>query len=302
MTHAADAPTQAAAPPTRRIRLRAELLLALAAAGWGAGFVLMKSALDAQPVWPTLGWRFALAALLVLPLAWRERAQWRPAVLRSGLLLGLLLFLVFALLMSGLQRTSATNTGLLAGLTVVWIPLITRLWLHRPLPPGAWAGVALCAAGVVAMAGGRLDALGAGDALVIAGSVVSAVHMLLLAGGAGRLPSASLTVLQLGVVALLSAALGWRDPAPAAPWQDTGFLLLVAATALLSTALPYAVQTRFQRDTTPMRAAMIFNLEPVFAALLAFLLLHEPLGARVALAAALIVAGMVVAEWRPRAS
>lgn len=241
MTCAADRPIQAVSAPCRRTRLRAELLLALAAAGWGAGFVLMKSALDAQPVWPTLGWRFALAALLVLPLAWRERARWQPALLRSGLLLGLLLFLVFALLMSGLQRTSATNTGLLAGLTVVWIPLITRLWLHRPLPPGAWAGVALCAAGVVAMAGGRLDALGAGDAL-----------------------------------------------------------LLVAATALLSTALPYAVQTRFQRDTTPMRAAMIFNLEPVFAALLAFLLLHEPLGARVALAAALIVAGMVVAEWRPR--
>ncbi|MCR5863793.1 DMT family transporter [Aquincola sp. J276] len=299
-------PTHPSAPaparPGLRSRLRAELLLAGAAAGWGAGFVLMKSALASQPVWPTLGWRFALAALLVLPLAWRERAQWRPAVLRSGLLLGLLLFAVFALLMSGLQRTSATNTGLLAGLTVVWIPLITRVWLHRPLPPAAWAGVALCAAGVVAMAGGRLDALGAGDALVVAGSWVSALHMLLLAGSAGRLPSASLTVLQLLVVALLSAALGWQQPPAPPPWEDTGFLLLVAATALLSTALPYAVQTRYQRDTSPMRAAMIFNLEPVFAALLAFWLLHEPLGAQVALAAALIVAGMVVAEWRPRGS
>lgn len=294
-------PASALGPAPRRVRLRAELLLALAAAGWGAGFVLMKSALASQPVWSTLGCRFALAALLVLPLAWAERARWQPALLRSGLLLGVLLFAVFALLMSGLQRTSATNTGLLAGLTVVWIPLITRLWLRRPLPPAAWAGVLLCAAGVVAMAGGRPDALGAGDALVAAGSLVSALHMLLLAGKASRLPSATLTLLQLLVVALLSSAVGWQQQLATPPWQDTGFLLLMAATALLSTALPYAVQTRFQRDTSPMRAAMIFNLEPVFAALLAFMLLHEPLGLQVALAAALIVAGMVVAEWRPPA-
>lgn len=295
-------PGGAAVPAPGRVRLRAELLLALAAAGWGAGFVLMKSSMATQPVWLTLGCRFALAALLVLPLAWRERAHWRPAVLRSGLLLGLLLFLVFALLMSGLQRTSATNTGLLAGLTVVWIPLINRLWLHRPMPPAACAGVALCAAGVVAMAGGRIDALGAGDALVAAGSLVSALHMLLLADSASRRASATLTLLQLMVVALLSTVAGWPLQQSGPPWHDAGFLLVVAATALLSTALPYAVQTRFQRDTSPMRAAMIFNLEPVFAALLAFLLLHEPLGGQVALAAALVVAGMVVAEWRPRGS
>ncbi|CAN7237774.1 DMT family transporter [Rhizobacter sp. LjRoot28] len=110
--------------------------------------------------------------------------------------------------------------------------------------------------------------------------------------------AATLTLLQLAVVALMSLAVGWID---GAVWPDAfsaELMLCLGLTALLSTAFAFWVQTRFQQATTPTRAAMIFNLEPVFSALLAFSFLGERQGPHVLIACALIVAGMCAAEMR----
>jgi drug/metabolite transporter (DMT)-like permease len=64
---------------------------------------------------------------------------------------------------------------------------------------------------------------------------------------------------------------------------------------VLASAGGFLVQTRAQRDVSPTRTAIIFTMEPVFAALFAFWLAGEHLAARGWLGAACIVAGMLVA-------
>ncbi len=56
------------------------------------------------------------------------------------------------------------------------------------------------------------------------------------------------------------------------------------------------MQTRFQKDTTPTRAAVIFSLEPVIASAFAALILGERLGAGGLLGGALILAGVLLSE------
>jgi drug/metabolite transporter (DMT)-like permease len=68
---------------------------------------------------------------------------------------------------------------------------------------------------------------------------------------------------------------------------------------LLATVVTTYVQTRFQRDTTPTRAAIIYTIEPVWASLLGYALLQESLGVLGILGGGLIIAGILVSEASP---
>jgi drug/metabolite transporter (DMT)-like permease len=56
------------------------------------------------------------------------------------------------------------------------------------------------------------------------------------------------------------------------------------------------MQTSMQRFTTTARTALIFSMEPVFAALFAYLIASELLGFKAWIGGALIVMGMISAE------
>lgn len=73
----------------------------------------------------------------------------------------------------------------------------------------------------------------------------------------------------------------------------SGALLI---TAFLATSLAYLAQTHFQKFTTPTRVALIFAMEPVFAALADYWWMDVTLGGRTLAGCILIFAGMVLAE------
>jgi drug/metabolite transporter (DMT)-like permease len=79
----------------------------------------------------------------------------------------------------------------------------------------------------------------------------------------------------------------------------TGRLLLaLGVTGVLATALAFSVQTWAQQFTLPTHTAIIFSLEPVFAALTSFLVIEERLGWRGLAGAGLILFGVLLVELR----
>lgn len=275
----------------------AELLLGAVAFSWAAGFVLMKTAVSHHSVWVVLWLRFGLAALLIVPLCMRL-GGWRWSALRTGSLLGVLLFGSFGLLISGLQKTTATNTGILTGLCVVWVPILGWVLLRKKMRFEALMGVALCFVGVAVMSEGTVGSLGLGDLLVVCGSLFAALHILGVDRWSGGHDAATLTLVQVAVVAVMSCLVSFWEGSVWPAVVDANLVLALCVTACASTAFAFWVQTKYQRETTPTRAAMIFNLEPIFSALLAFSLLGERLGLNVVVACGLIVAGMCATEMR----
>ena len=67
-------------------------------------------------------------------------------------------------------------------------------------------------------------------------------------------------------------------------------------TALFATVLTTYLQSRFQKETTPTRAAIIYSAEPVISAVLAFFILHELIGYLGILGGFLILGGVLVSE------
>jgi len=295
----------------------ADLALVAIMAIWGSSFAILRTLLAggaqsaASPLL-LLGTRMGLAtALLVGWLALRNpssrqalKAIFTPGgreLLRDGLACGGLLALGFVLQTEGLQRTTASRSGFLTGLLVVFVPLLELiLFRKRPSLP-VFAGVSLAFAGMAVLSGPwREQAVATfpGDALTVACALVFAGHILLLGRVATRHPLLPLLLLQLSCVAAAALLIGpliesQRLSSTPTLWAAIAYL------AVFCTLLAFGVQTWAQRHTTPVRLALISALEPVFAAFWAALLLGERLTSVELSGAALILAGVVLGEAGP---
>jgi len=283
--------------PARSRQLQADLSLLLVTAIWGTTFVLVKDVTHVLPPLTFIALRFSIgfAALAVL-FHRRLRRATRHEVL-AGLLIAVFLYVGFLAQTLGLQTTSASVTAFITGLSTVIVPLAAFLLLrHRP-STNALVGVGLATAGLGLLTVKDDLSLSPGDLLVLACAFSFALHIVLVGKYAPKLDTVVLAVVQIGAVALASwpLALVLEQPTLVAPpqaWLNVAFLGVVA------TGLVFYIQNVAQRFTSPTHTALIFTMEPVFAAFFAYLWLGEVIAGRGLLGAALILAGMLVAELR----
>ena len=294
-------------PPGRRSTLAPTLALLAVTVAWGSTFVVVRDAVARMPVLDFLAVRFAVATgcllgllSLVSLLTGRSprRGRWWVAVRlpragwRHGALLGVVLGAGYLGQTYGLQHTSAAVSGFVTGMFVVFTPLIAALVLRRPVPPVAWAAVALATLGLGLLSLRGL-AVGLGEALTLLCALFFAVHIVGLGEWSPRYDAGSLAVVQLATVAALCtlAAL----PGGLTPPPDRATWAAVLLTAGLATAFAFVAQTWAQARLSPTRAAVVMTMEPVFAGLFAALA-GERLGARTLLGGALVLAAMYLVE------
>ncbi len=286
--------------PARRSRYLAEFLLATMTLFWGLTFPMVKEAVAEVPVLCFLWVRFAAAALLLAALAGRRLATLDRRGVARGVFLGTLLFLSYLFQTLGLARTSAANAGFLTGLNVVWVPLLAGPLLGKPPGAGSKFGVVLAASGLLLLTGHLPWRIGTGDALVLLCSVFVALHILGLDALTAEYDGLALTCVQISTMAVLSCAgsLAFEPTTWPRAWTPNLVSALVV-TAVFATAYAFWVMTTFQHWTTPSRAALIYTLEPVFAAVFSVAWAGERLGALAWCGGGLIVLGTVVAELWP---
>jgi drug/metabolite transporter (DMT)-like permease len=267
---------------------------------WGATFVLVKQALADVSTVLFLTLRFAIAAA-VLGIVFQK--EFDTATLRrslpGGLAAGLFLFGGYVLQTFGLKFTSASKAGFLTGLYVPLVPLFSSLVYHKLPQFAELLGVAAAFTGVMFLTMQRdVLAIGLGDLLVIGCAVAYAFHILIL----GRYAAASsipvLTIGQIATGAVLGAGTFWWTEPVRLRWT-VGVGVALAVTSLLATAFAFSVQTWAQRWSSPTRTALIFSLEPVFAWATSYVVAGEVLSRRGMAGAALIVAGILLAELKP---
>lgn len=223
---------------------------------------------------------------LILLIFWRPKLNgytWREY--RWALLFGVALAAMNFSFYQALDRIP-----LAVAVTIEFVgPLTVALLGSRRLIDLLW--VALAGVGIVLIAptglfgGVALDPLGVGLALLA--GVLWGIYILLsvqvgqsfsgVAGLALAMVAAAVALAPVGVVAG-SVLLNGR------------VLLLSAVVALLSSALPYALEMEALRRLPARVFGVLMSLEPGIAALVGLLLLHEQIGLRAAVAIALVIA------------
>lgn len=276
---------------------------------WGVNFAVAKSALTELSPLAFNALRFPLAALVVLaalrmrgPLRWPERADHRRI-----LLLGLLGNVVYQqCFIFGLSLTRAgTASVLLAGTPIITALLSARLG-HESLRGRVWLGVFATFVGIVLVvvfgtAHGAGEGSVLGDVLMLGASFSWAVYTIGSRELIGRYGSVQFTAWTLwvgtvglvlvGVPDLLRTDLGAVSPGA---WAGVFYA------GALSVGVAYLIWYYGVRQIGNTRTATYSNLVPVVALSAAWLQLGEvPRPAQVA-GAAVIIAGVTLAQARAR--
>jgi len=263
---------------------------------WGWSFSAIHFALQSLSDAAFNTWRFAIAALCLLTVwLWRRTPLSRHDVVSGGLA-GLALFAAFLFQTKGLRYTSASNASFITGLAVIITPLLAWRWLGIALGRQQLAGALLAAVGLAMLTLSDMQ-LRLGDALVLGCSICFAVHVIVLSRASKLADTLNITLVQLLVVAGLSAIQAALDHSLL--WPNPPVLLhSVLPIALLGTALGFFVQTRAQVGSSPNKIALIIVMEPVFGGVFGYLLAGDRLTLFNWCGALLIVLAMLLTEWQ----
>jgi drug/metabolite transporter (DMT)-like permease len=295
-SHAAHTASRSATISSTHRQLAFSALLLAVTAVWGWTFVVVKDAVAHYGVVSFLAIRFALAAVSLAPFAARRANRRTWAV---GIAIGLVLAIAYLFQTFGIRYTTATNSGLITGLFVVFAPICNRLLFGVRTPRALWAAVLASIVGLALLTGAGADRLAFGDVLTLGCAVCFGLHVALLDRHARRHDAAGLALGQLACAAVVFLVVWpFGDPfeLPTAPvW---GALIL---TGVVASAVGFYSQTAAQRELPAIRAAMILTMEPAFAALFGRFLAGDRLAPLQVLGGVLMVGALVAANIRPTA-
>lgn len=101
-----------------------EILLVLTAIIWGSGFVASTVALEHYTPYQILAGRFLVGAVILSLIFFKKLNKLKKSTLIKGALLGVFLYIAFALQTVGLQFTTPSKNAFLTAVNVVIVPFI----------------------------------------------------------------------------------------------------------------------------------------------------------------------------------
>ncbi|HVK94276.1 MAG TPA: DMT family transporter [Noviherbaspirillum sp.] len=276
---------------------------------WGLQQVAIKlAAPDMQPVLQ-LGLRSAIAALLVCGLVWcrGERVSLRDGTFWPGIGAGILFAAEFLCVAVGLQYTTASHMSVF----LYTAPVFTVLGLHlyvagERIGKAQWAGVLAAFAGIAVAfsngfagsARGWSDML-LGDGLAVLAGVLWAATTVLIRGSAlSEAPPATTLLYQLGTCGVLLLVIAMvAGQAQAATMSAVVWGSLLFQSVIIA-FFSYLMWFWMLRRYLASRLAVFSFLTPLFGVGFGVLLLDDPIDARFAVGAALVMLGVVMVNLR----
>src|SRR5215831_14860406 len=288
-----------AAPLSEAGSWRTPLELTGLGAVWGGSFLFMRVAAPDFGPFPLVEARLALGALILLPFLWRARAQFTPALwLRVAGIAAINSVLPFALFAWGAERAPAGIGAITNAMTVMFTALVAFLFYGERIGArrliglvGGFVGVAILASGRTAGVSVWPAALAGTAASLLYGFGINLVRHHL----SGYPPAAVAAANLLSGTVLLSplAIYSWpHHPIGAASWASAALL------GVLCTGVAFVFYYRLIARVGAPRTSTVTYLIPLFGVIWAWLLLGEPLTVSMALAGALILAGVALSQRR----
>jgi len=271
------------------------LALLLSTLIWGATFPATKAALEQLPPLSFLFLRFLIGTLVTLALFGLLHWPWRrdTMLLRMSAIATVYLFLGYTTQTVGLRYTTASNSAFITALYVVLVPMILRRFDRR-----TWLSAGLATVGLWLLINPTV-AVNVGDLLSLVCAVAFAGHIVCLESYSRKGDARSLFLWQLVfMTGLMGPAMILEGP-QSHHFALTGVLAVgLTVTGVLATGA-FGVQVWVQQRMPAQQVALIFSLEPAYAAWLSWYFLGEQLDAWGWVGSALILAAVVLGATRP---
>lgn len=271
----------------------------------------MKTGLDQLDIYVFNAIRLTISALTLVLFAWNERRRGirpQPGITFKQLLIfGAMISAVYQVLfLLGVSHTSSGNSALIISTIPLWTALLARVFLHEKLRVLAWWGLTIALTGTIIVAfqkgdvsvrleqfWGNLFMLG--SAMVWAGGTVYSRP--LLAKISPIQLSAAASVIALPVHLTIAAS---RFEGSLSVLQSPSLWLIILYSGVLSSGLALPMWNYGVRHAGAAHAAIIQNLVPLVAIVVAWFARGEPVTQYQILGGSLILSGVImVRRGRP---
>jgi drug/metabolite transporter (DMT)-like permease len=281
-------------PPVQTALLQIHFCVVL----WGFTAILGK--LISLPALPLVWWRMLLvaAAIALWPPVWRalRATDGRTLLLFSGA--GVVVALHWLTFYGAIKLSNASVAASCMAVAPIFMAVVEPWIARRSFDPRELLIGLVALPGVALVVGGTPDAMRAGILVGILSALLVAIFGSLNKRFVERAAPLLMTWVELaagtaflGIVALLVPG-----PGPAFPLPDGRDFALLVTLAIACTLLPFTLSLHALRHTSAFTAQLALSLEPVYAVLLAIVLLGEQreLSVSFYLGVALIVGSVLV--------
>ena len=291
------------------LRARSIVLLFLTAIIWGFAFVAQRVGGDILGAFYFNGIRYAVGAVSLIPVIMifekeRKDPEKLKYTIKWGIVVGLILFIASSLQQFGINITqSAGKSGFITGLYTVLVPLIGFVFFKYKTNIFTWVGAALAVVGLFLLSfTSGVSPVGIGDIVLLIGSVFWAMHIIVIdkvGGGASSIKFSMTQFLTSSVCCFLFALLT-KETITFEAVKLAGTSILYAG--IMSSGVAYTFQVIGQKHVEPSLAAIICSSEALFSAVGGALLLGESMSMRSYIGCALMFAGIIVSQLKPKMS
>lgn len=282
--------------------LIASVALIFATALWGSSFAITQVVVTQMDLISGMLFRSMIAFLILFLLKPKSIFQLSKPDLRNSATIGIFLGSGYLLQSWGLQHTTATASGFIAGMFVVFTPLVAAVIFKDRIPGITWAAIAIAIFGLAIMTL-RGVGFGFGEAITLVTAFMWSLQITFLSRWGRPEIAWAMTTVQMGVVAVMSLFLaltmGTLELPPGTLWDELIYLGAGAG------ALALLLQTWGQAQVSAVRSAIIFTLEPVWGAIFSVIIVADVITAPIVIGGTLIIAAMLVSElgaYRARAA
>ena len=298
------------------MKLKSTLLLLLTASIWGFAFVAQSYGAEHLGPFAFNGIRFLLGAASLIPVillfeGLKENKKTLVKTLVVSVAAGIILFAASALQQAGVGITGDPGkAGFITALYTALVPILSLLLFRKKTGIMSWFGVAVAVVGfyflcigkpiLIAVQGGGFSlnpeiSIGYGDAILLAGSVFWALHIIVIDRFGKEIPSLKFACAQFFVCAginlictVIFEKFTWQNV------TDAGIPILYCG--LLSVGVAYTCQILGQKDSDPSAAAIICSSESVFSAIGSALIMQVYMTSGGYFGCVLIFIGMVLSQ------
>lgn len=286
------------------------LLLSLTVLFWSGNVVAARLVVGEMSPMVTvaLRWGFVSAILVItmrrtIAVDWPLiRARW-PVVAWMG---ASAFSFYNALFFSAALLTTGVHLALVQGVAPVFVFIGARIAFGTPIGAMRALGLALTLLGIVVVAtSGDLRSLGdlslnKGDLLILLASMLYAYYTILLPNRPKVSANSFFAALSFAAFLASLPLLGYEALAGQLIWPGLKGWLILAYIVVFPSLLAQVFFIRAVELIGPGRAGLFYNLTPVVGAILAVVMLHEPVGLYQIVALVLVLGGIFIAERGPK--
>lgn len=286
----------------------ANLALFLTAAIWGLSFVAQRAGMEYIGPFTFNAVRSFIGGLSLIPVIGlvklmqpdtrtkEVRHEQHVMLAKAGILCGVALFTAMSIQQYCMLYVSAGKAGFISALYIIYVPIISMLFLGHKLTTNVKISVLIAVMGLYLLCFKQdCGCFSYYDVLLLISAFFYGAHILVVNHFSEKVHPVKASCIQFFVVGLLSIPLMYLLETPTVSGIVACKIPLFFA-GVLTCSVAYTLQIFGQKYTAPVIATLILCLESVFAVIGGSLILHETMTIRESVGCLLMITAVILSE------